>query len=180
MRADYIYDANSHRRNEDLRQDPWSWKPLPDPRPGYERYLQQHQPFSYEEVLHEGWCVEIYRRYDARNVHRWGLTSPVIAHMKLPWRRPGHPRGGNERAREIAFIREHYPHGPRVGMFAWAVEVGESRLPWVRENQEALALIERRMYNTHSLSQNLRLALTKIPRIDVGEILFKDELSSER
>lgn len=170
VRADYIYDANSHRRHEDLSFSPWSLEPMLDLRPRYEHYLSQHDPFSYEEVTNEGWCVEIYKRFDARFVHRWGLTSPVIAHMKLPWRRPGHPKGGYERAREIAFMREHYPDGPTPGMFRWAIDVGKSRLRWVHENQEALALIERRMYNRHSLRENFKLAMMKIPRLDPGDL----------
>jgi hypothetical protein len=90
--------------------------------------------------------------------------------MELPWRRPGHPKGGYERAKEIAFMREHYPDGASPGLFRWAVDVGKSRLRWVHENRETLDQIERRMYNDHSLIENFKLAMMKIPRFDPGDL----------
>jgi len=132
-KTDYIFDAESHRRDEDLAFSPWTLTPVLDQRDRYEHWLDSMDEFEYETVNAGGWCVGAFRRYNERVVHRWGLTEPIIAHMKLPWNRPGHPKGGHENALVLRHLRLRHPGGPTgVGIFDWAAgQPYLSQYPWI-------------------------------------------------
>ena len=69
--------------------------------------------------------------------------------------RPGHKLVQNEAA-QIARLRKT----ARSTNLPW-YELPQ--LPrWVQKNHDALALLEQKLHNTHALSTNLRLALTRV------------------
>jgi len=112
-----------------------------------------------------GTCALAYAFPDARIVHRFGLTEPMLARTDVPPDRPGHRYGLFALADDLlALTRRYGPIAP--GRARAAVEAGEAPA-WIADNLAAIELVERKVSNRHGLLENLRLALTPAPRIRV-------------
>lgn len=118
----------------------------------------------------------MYRRYDYRFIHSLGLTDAVLAHVEteglpLPEALRGIPRFVAHKwplvplAHDLWEIQSAVSPGP--GMYERAAE--SDQVPaWVKANMDSLRLIEKKIYNDHSLGENLKLALTPIARIRIA------------
>lgn len=57
---------------------------------------------GYSQWTTSGWCHVVYKRFDKRSVHAYGLTNGVLARVDLPERQRGHKPGLRELADQIA------------------------------------------------------------------------------
>jgi hypothetical protein len=126
---------------------------------------------GYRATKADGYCATIYRDFQTRFVHRYGLTDAFLARTIAPERRRGHKPTLWPLAMELATLLSEGPPGP--GLFREAVVAG--RAPdWIRNNLPAIELIARKVYHRHDFAENLRLALTPIPAIEPGDVEFPD------
>jgi hypothetical protein len=158
-----INDANSHRRHEDLRFSPWTLAPVLEQRGDYALYRSTHPDGRHERVEVRGWCYDAYREFDTQVVHRWGLTDPMLARLRLPWLRPGHRRGLVVYAERLLVLRREVRAGKRPAGMRNMLRAGHRIPTWARENLERMDILEARMANRHRLGENLALALRFVP-----------------
>jgi hypothetical protein len=166
--VDGVYDANSHRRHPDLAFSPWTLESVLDQRERYHSFLELPNSDTHLSFTVTGWCVDNFKEFETHISHRWGLTDPILARLDLPQGKAGHALGMYLYATHLASIRRFLNADASVGMLGRAEANGRTLPDWVLNNQDTLAQIERRMYNRHRPLENLRAALTPIPRIDVS------------
>lgn len=114
----------------------------------------------------EAFCVDAFNDFDLRIFHTYGLTDAILARVDSPTRRPGHRKLWGQ-ARDLRRARGLSGDGPARGMHRRAVETGKAA-PWIGEALPQIEIIEKKIYNRHSLAENLQLALTRVPRIPAG------------
>jgi len=108
-------------------------------------------------ILCQGWCVKSYVSFDKRIISVFGLTDAILARTEMNSARPAHKYGLFTLAEDIRSILISSEKIGR-GMYRKAVE--EGRAPeWIENNLESIEIIERKIYNTHDFSENLKLAL---------------------
>lgn len=123
-----------------------------------------------------GWCRTGWVHMGQRVVHRFGLTDAVLARMDVREFRPGHKRQLRPLAHQILEMQREYGVGP--GLYRQAVESGQAPT-WVRRNLASLERIEQKIYNRHAFFENLALAFSFPPRIQIvpgddgWEMLFR-------
>ncbi len=119
-------------------------------------------PVAQGIILH-GWCAKLYRNWRSYALHDWGLTDPWLARLDIPADRPGHKyRLNRVYGPQLARARRNKP--PVLGDLRRAVEGGYAP-PFIAKNLEAAELIERKVYNRHSLRENVGLAFTFVPKL---------------
>lgn len=160
---DGINDANSHRRHADLRFSPWTLSPVLEQREAYASYRATQPDGLRERVEMQGWCYDAYRDFDARIVHRWGLTDPMLARLRLPWDSPGHRRGLVVYAEQLLVLRREVRVGERPAGMRNMLREGHIVPTWARENLDRMDILEARMANRHRLGENLALAVQFVP-----------------
>jgi len=117
----------------------------------------------------------MYKRYDYRFIHSLGLTDGVLAHVNTEGlARPPSLRGLPSfvahkwplvpLAQDLWEIQSVITPGP--GMYERAKDAGVAP-QWVAANLDSLSLLEKKIYNEHSLIENLRLALTPVPAMEI-------------
>jgi hypothetical protein len=157
-------DAMSHRMHRDLRFSPWVLASKLDQRERYSEYRLSGAGSRHERVVSEGWCYDAFVAFDARVVHRWGLTDPILARLDLPWSRPGHRKGLDAFARQLMYHQQFAARGERELRFR-AADTKRQRLPdWIRKNLDAVDLLQRKMYNSHRWKENIALAVRFVGR----------------
>jgi len=161
--VDLINDAFAHRRHPGLNHKNWS--EIADPAK-MTAYSEKHSPFVYKSVKVTGWCVGGYRNFNKRVVHPAGLTDAILARVDTPAERPAHKPGLHPLAQDIAAILRENPQ-PGPGMYRNMVDRGDAP-QWIVNNLGSIEIIERKVYNRHRLSENLRSALTFPHRIVPG------------
>lgn len=143
-----VGDASFHRRHPTLRPESWRGKVrIEDMRRFAPRLAQR----GYDRVVTGTWCRSHWAWYRARVVHGFGLTDPILARVDAPELKPGHKPALRPLAEDLAALRRG--------------EAGEP--PWMARNAEAIATIRRKMYNEHRPLENLALALSFPPRIEL-------------
>ena len=166
--VDGIHDPMSHRLQPDFVFSPWTLDPMLEQRELYRTFLESEPDWSRQPMMVEGWCYANFRAFDTRILHEWGLTDPILARVHVPWQRPGHRKGLRDYARNLKSIREftRYPYEPGAfqGVSAFAHYQG---ITWIADNVETLTLLEHKMFNQHELWPNLRLALQRVPAIQL-------------
>lgn len=170
-RAMLINDAALHRGNPERQPPAWSLEPL--------GFTQDPKLLTARDDFRSGYpgtntvlgCSYHYWHIHERAIHGAGLTDAVLARMEMPRhtiRMTAHNPDLKPLARDISRIHHHEPG--YVGMYRQAVE-GGSAPDWVAPNLESLELIERKIYNEHRFFENLRLALTPVPALQMEPYL---------
>lgn len=152
--VDGITDAHVHRTKIIPRYREWSERVTPD----ILRAFRSSPAFEARwEIVPDHLCVRNYMAFDKRIVHTWGMTDAVLARADVPAKRAGHKPALLQMGRWIArMANESTESGPR--MLSRLGEAGEAPA-WVRDNLNAIRLIEDKVYNRHNFAENLRLAL---------------------
>jgi hypothetical protein len=83
----------------------------------------------------------------------------VLAHAQVQAERPGHKYRLLELARDLREARQAAGLPRDTGLHRRAVELGRVA-PWIAENLPAIELVEKKMYNRHDWSENLKLAFS--------------------
>lgn len=156
--VDFIADAAVQRHAPSLGPERWARAVTPR---ALRAYGAAHPGGLYATTAMSDTCVLIYRRYDRRMIHGYGLTDAVLARMDVPVGRPGHKSALLGYAPDIVAIHERHGSGP--GMYRRALESPDAPR-WVRTNAAALDVIDRKVHNGHRLLENLGLALAQ-PRL---------------
>jgi signal transduction histidine kinase len=156
-----VADPNWHRRHSDLE---YTAARASEDALQRGRYAAVRESASAKIVV-TGWCYHAWRQLEARVVHDYGLTDPVLARLPRPFGRPGHKLVQVEAAqlaqlrREVARARAR-PDALASAQVPWYALRKAPR--WVRSNRPALAVLEQKLHNRHELRENLALASTKI------------------
>jgi len=124
-----------------------------------ERYSGRRNPTARPEW----WCRTAYVRPAAPVVHSLGLTEPFLARTHMRSDRPDHKEGLKVLADHVAWLRQRY--GFRRGVFDDALRDGVAPA-WVAPNIGTIRLIEAKAFNRHRFLDNLRLALSHVPKIE--------------
>lgn len=154
-----INDASLHRRNAGLTPDPWGSGTEMEQRQAYTRFLAEAPATPYTSVMSGWWCVDLYRRFDTRIVHGYGLTDAVLARVDTPSNRPGHKDQLTVLAKDLVRIASRAGERAGVDMYRRAVGAGIAA-PWIAANLDTIELIARKVYNRHDPAENLGLALS--------------------
>jgi hypothetical protein len=151
--VDGISDTGRHRRHDEFRE-------LAEYDP-----LEGGVPAKYEEVLVTSWCARAYFELDQRIVHSLGLTDPYLARAQAPADRPGHKYDLGGHAQRLAGVYRW--HGdPGRGTMRGAVQ-RRMAPTWVAPQLDTVEIIERKVDNDHDLIENLGLAFTRVPPLDL-------------
>ena len=155
--VDKIYEAAYHRQRIGVDGSTWEDVVTPEALAGF-----RADP-RYRQVLATPWCHRAYKDFDKRVVHAYGLCDAILARCEVPSTRPAHkPR---LKALALDLVRVHEGRGkPGPGMHRRAMRRGTAA-EWVVANLVTIELIEKKVYNTHDLGENLRLAFTRVPKI---------------
>ncbi len=161
-----INDASLHRRNTGLTPDPFSSGAEMEQREAYTHFLSKKPTRPYASVVNGWWCAELYRQFDTRVVHGYGLTDALLARVNVPADRPGHKDALTILSRDL--VRVVGRAGERAGadMYRHAVAEGIAA-PWIVANLDTIELIARKVYNRHDFAENLRLAFSFPDRLDL-------------
>jgi hypothetical protein len=158
--ADLIGDAYYQRHTATARVTPsWGSDLL-----SYGKAARRHSGRKSPAARADGWCKTGYVRAAAPIVHSLGLTDPFLARTRMRSDRPDHREGLRALADHIAGIRRQY--GFRAGAFDAAISDGAAPR-WVTANITTIRQIEARAYNSHRLAPNLKLALSRVPKIEL-------------
>lgn len=157
--VDLIGDAYYQRHTGTARVTPDWGSDLLSYGKAAQRYAGRQNPGARPD----GWCKTAYVRPAAPVVHSLGLTDPFLARTRMRSDRPDHKEGLRVLADHIAWIRQMY--GFRAGAFDAAIADGKAP-PWIEANIETIRQIEARAYNSHHLLANLKLALSRVPKIE--------------
>jgi hypothetical protein len=149
-----IADPNWHRRHSSLEYRPERAQEDARTLELYERQRLRGEPAA-PKIKVMGFCRQAYRRSEMYIVHDFGLTDLVLARLPRPFGRPGHKFVQAEAA-HVARLRER---ARQTGM-VWYDLPKAAR--WVKDNRDALALLERKLHNRHDFGENLELALTRV------------------
>jgi hypothetical protein len=167
--ADKIADAAHHRVH------PSAFSPLPwesgariELRPAYEEWRRHGGSDPPTEILRGYICYRLYRHFDEWVIQSYGLTEAILARVDMPFDRPAHKDGLWPLAGDLERVVTWWARPPTQGMYRAAVEAGVAA-PWIRRNLETFELLERKLYNSHNLLENLALALHVWERIDASE-----------
>lgn len=109
---------------------------------------------GYRRVVTGTMCRQHWAQFDARVVHGFGLTEPILARVVTPELIPGHKPGLKRLAEDLARLRGA---GVRPGLARDAVERG-SAPAWIAQNLETIEVVERKMSNRHDWRENIALA----------------------
>ena len=172
--VDKINDASGHRHNPHLAQPPFGRGVEVDLRERYAAARAAHAAGAppYARVDTHSFCVRMFRELDVRWIQRLGLTEPVLARTSVPADRPAHKLGLIPLAHDLVRIVAWTGNRPHRGMYRAAVEAGQAP-SWVRDNLATIEVIERKQFNEHRFLENLRLAFTFPPRIEVGRYVTR-------
>jgi hypothetical protein len=186
VKVDEINDAQYHRRHPDLDLSPWTlepelealddaaldliWgeSPLLPPAPSsmraeYARWRAAGEPATAPSVMTIGWCFTAWQLFPKSIVHKDGLTDAILARTQAESWRAGHKRDLHPLAADLVALRAEF--GASVGGYQRALASG--RAPeWIEANRGAVLEIARKAHNRGRFLENLRLALTRVPRID--------------
>jgi hypothetical protein len=151
----FIDDALWHRRHKSLRAELLEERvSIGDLKRAGEEISTRGTPGIWQGT----WCRRQYASYRLRFVHGFGLTDALLARTEASWMKPAHKSALVPLSKDIVRIQERAERiGP--GMYRRAVEKG-SAPRWVEENLVSIETIERKIYNRHDFTENLRLALT--------------------
>jgi hypothetical protein len=164
--VDRITDAQLHRDQFIPSVADWSTRVTP-------AVLRR---FRAQERFREPWpveanelCIENYVAYDRFVVHSYGLTDAVLARADVPSVRAGHKDDLVWMSADLArVLGQAAGAGPGVPADALTRAIAAGTAPaWMRDNAEAIALIERKVHNRHRPVENLRLALAPPVRLTV-------------
>lgn len=157
-----ISESSWHRQQADLAFR--AGRPAEDraQRAAYAQYLTSGAR-SQGLVLH-GWCAKLYKDFPSYALHDWGLTDPWLARLNVPADRPGH-KGALNRVFGPQLFRMRQRVAPGPGSVRAAVEGGHAP-PFIQKNQKAAEVVEAKAYNRHDFFDNLRLALTRVPKLE--------------
>jgi len=164
-----INDASLHRRNAGLTPEPFSWGSEMEQRESYSRFLDGKPARPYSNVTNGWWCADLYRQFDTRVVHGYGLTDAVLARVNVPANRPGHKDRLTVLSKDLVRIEGRAGEQVGVDMFQHAVAAGIAA-PWIVANLDTIERISRKTYNRHDVAENFGLAFSFPGRIDVGRI----------
>ncbi|MGK0219059.1 MAG: hypothetical protein ACI9HE_002560, partial [Planctomycetota bacterium] len=104
------------------------------------------------------WCHSLYARYDVGSVHAYGLTDAILSRVQTPELRRGHKPALGPLSRDMIQLQID-GQGPAPGLYTRAIE--EGRAPaWMQANRASIEILERKIHNSHSLLENLRLAFS--------------------
>jgi len=117
-------------------------------------------------AFHESWCQAAFLRPANPAIHSLGLTEPFLARTRMLLDRPAHKWGLQWLAADIAAVRER--HGFRRGAFDDTLAQGDEVPSWVSANIAQIRRIEQQAFNHHDLLENLRIALSRTPKIEPG------------
>jgi len=155
-----IADADGHRHRPELHVSNWR------KRVNIEKltaYRKSQTEFEYDGILGRGWCVGNYEQFNLRIIHSLGLTDAILARTIMPADRPAHKFGLKALAQDMVKIQQSARTiGP--GMYRKAVDAGQAP-EWIADNLATIEIIEKKIYNTHNLFENLRLAFVTPPPI---------------
>jgi hypothetical protein len=158
-----VNDAEYHRSLPGLSPGAWTFDRLGEGlAPELERTPGAWRT-GYASFDSSLWCYEHYWQAHHGITHGAGLTDAFLARTTARSGRPAHKPKLAGRAAEISRLRERF--GASAGMFRRAIAAGEAPR-WASRNLESLEVIERKIYNRHDFAENLRLALTPVPKID--------------
>jgi len=151
-----INDASLHKYRRPYTPSSFVAQKLSD-EAARERYRSPYKTFG------DSQCYKAYMNPNAYVVQTLGLTEPILARTRMKATRPAHKTGLTPLAHDILELREKY--GQRRGAFSDAVRDGGAPR-WVADNIESIEIIEKKVYNVHSLSENIGLAFTSVPRLE--------------
>jgi len=130
-----------------------------------QRYLRDVRPAHTPSTRPGGWCYAMWKRFNERWIHKDGLTDALLARTTAePWR-PGHFKEEELGHLMLDMLRVADERGWGRGAYRAAVEAGAAA-PWIAANLASIELIEQKIHNHGDLLENLRLALTPVPRIE--------------
>ncbi|MBI4707215.1 MAG: hypothetical protein HY761_04755 [Candidatus Omnitrophica bacterium] len=119
--------------------------------------------FKYDDIEIGIWCETDYEHFSKRIIHGWGLTDAVLARLlinseTMSGHNPVYPY-----AKDILNL---YKSSDLIGrgMYRKAVDDGRAS-EWIVRNINTIEILERKIFNNHDLSENLKLAFTFPPRI---------------
>lgn len=164
--VDKIKDASPHRHLKAFPRPPWGSGAQIELKDRYREFLSEHPEVPYREVAQASRCWWIYQRFNVRFVQSLGLTDPILARTEMKADRPAHKLGLVPLAAHLVNIAA----SPKItfgrGMYGSAVQQGIARR-WIADNLPSIEIIERKMFNTHDLGENLRLAFTFPEKIKI-------------
>lgn len=124
--------------------------------------LQAHASVLAEEGYREWtdiiWCHSLYAHYDVGSVHAYGLTDALLARVQTPELRRGHKPALGPLALDLIQLQID-DKGPAPGLYKRAMDAGTAP-DWMLANRASIELLERKITNSHSLLENLRLAFS--------------------
>jgi len=156
-----IADAEWHRQHRSLQQPENAWEANRAKLRAYSALNDRDrwQP----RVLDHPWCKRGFNEYKTYVINSYGLTDAILARIDAPFMRPGH-KAVDQHAASLAKLVRGAKGKRGAGMFRRAVEAKKAP-KWVVRNLDAIEAIERKVYNRHDFMENLRVALTPIPRL---------------
>ena len=186
-----IRDAQYHRAQPDIGYSPWSsgaeseaysgpeaerlceanGEPPPERElrllEEYARYRREVRPARAPNTRTGGWCYSMWKGFNERWLHKDGLTDALLARTTAkPWR-PGHYKEEELGRLTLDMARVQNTYGARRGAYREALAAGDGA-PWIARNLESIELVEQKIHNRRDLFENLRLAATRVPRIEPG------------
>jgi hypothetical protein len=190
-RVGVIRDAQYHRAQPDIGLSPWSsgaetevfsaheaelyCEANGEPPPAgalhlleeYARYRREVRPARAPNTRTGGWCYTMWKGFNERWLHKDGLTDALLARTTaVPWR-PGHYREEELGWLSLDMARVANAYGPRRGAYRQALADGQGA-PWIEHNLASIELVEQKIHNERDPLENLRLALTRVTRIEPG------------
>jgi hypothetical protein len=157
-----IEDPVHHR----IRPESWSYVSIEAQR----EFAPRLATAGYDSVRADGFCSIIYRQFQIRSIHRYGLTDAFLARTIAPERRKGHKPTLRPLARDLQKLQSD---APSIGPEMFHDAVAEGRAPaWIAQNLDSIDVIARKVYNRHRFFENLALACTRVAPIDPGEVVL--------
>jgi hypothetical protein len=114
--------------------------------------------YPYRQFFADHWIVNHYNNIGFYALNDLGLTDPILSRIALNYTIPAHKYGLLPYAADLYKLQSTAPIRGR-GMYRRAVEGGKAPV-WVRDNLDAIELIEKKTYNNHDIVENAGLAFS--------------------
>lgn len=150
-----ISDASWHRHFHSLAYSDARRRENEKQLARYKRMRQRGEPHD-PPIKLDGLCRQGFAHVDSVIIHPYGLTNPALARLPRSFGRPGHKQVAIE-AQDIKRLLLQARNVPGTPWYDVPY-----RPEWVKKNQAALDILERKVHNDHELSTNFALAMTLV------------------
>lgn len=103
-------------------------------------------------------CNTLYRNFDVRSIHGYGLTDALLARVAAKEIKRGHKPALAALALDLIRVQMAAGKASRT-MYSQAIENGTAP-DWLSANKKTIEILEAKAFNRHHLWTNIRLAFT--------------------